>query len=131
MTPTVLGVAVTAASLVVMPLLGRAKQRLGKRLDSGATVGEGMQNYLCAVQAGAVLLGLGATAAFGWSWLDPVIGLLLAGWAVYEGIEAWRGEDCCKACGMPAEPSFRWPGEPFVALGHLQRVIGSGRPGFC
>ena len=46
MTPSVLGVAVTAASLVVMPLLGRAKQRLGKRLDSGATAGEGMQNYL-------------------------------------------------------------------------------------
>ena len=95
MTPSLLGVAVTAASLVVMPLLGRAKQRLGERLDSGATVGEGMQNYLCAAQAGAVLLGLGATAAFGWSWLDPVIGLLLAGWAVYEGVEAWHGEDCC------------------------------------
>ena len=62
-----------------MPLLGRAKQRLGERLDSGATVGEGMQNYLCAAQAGAVLLGLGATAAFGWTWLDPVVGLLLAG----------------------------------------------------
>jgi divalent metal cation (Fe/Co/Zn/Cd) transporter len=94
-TPGVLGVIVTAASLLVMPLLGRAKQRLGERLDSGATTGEGIQNYLCAAQAGAVLLGLGATAAFGWSWLDPVVGLLLAGWAVYEGIEAWQGEDCC------------------------------------
>ncbi|MHB8186464.1 MAG: cation transporter [Dermatophilaceae bacterium] len=93
--PSVLGVLVTAASLLVMPLLGRAKQRLGERLDSGATTGEGIQNYLCAAQAGAVLLGLGATAAFGWSWLDPVIGLLLAGWAIYEGIEAWHGEDCC------------------------------------
>ena len=94
-TPTVLGVLVTAASLVVMPLLGRAKQQLGERLDSGATTGEGIQNYLCAAQAGAVLIGLGATAAYGWTWLDPVIGLLLAGWAVYEGIEAWRGEECC------------------------------------
>ena len=94
-TPTVLGVLVTAASLLVMPLLGQAKQRLGERLDSGATTGEGIQNYLCAAQAGAVLLGLVATAAFGWTWLDPVIGLLLAGWAVYEGVEAWHGEDCC------------------------------------
>jgi len=94
-TPSLLGVLVTAASLVVMQLLGRTKQRLGERLDSGATTGEGIQNYLCAAQAGAVLLGLGATAAFGWTWLDPVIGLLLAGWAVYEGLEAWRGEDCC------------------------------------
>jgi divalent metal cation (Fe/Co/Zn/Cd) transporter len=94
-TPTLLGVFVTAASLVVMPLLGRAKQQLGERLDSGATTGEGIQNYLCAAQAGAVLLGLGATAAFGWIWPDPVIGLLLAGWAVYEGLVAWRGKDCC------------------------------------
>jgi divalent metal cation (Fe/Co/Zn/Cd) transporter len=94
-TPSVLGVLVTAASLLVMPLLGRAKERLGEQLDSGATTGEGIQNYLCAAQAGAVLLGLGATAAFGWTWLDPVIGLLLAGWAVHEDIEAWRGEDCC------------------------------------
>jgi divalent metal cation (Fe/Co/Zn/Cd) transporter len=94
-TPTVLGVLVTAASLLVMPLLGRAKARWGERLDSGATTGEGIQNYLCAAQAGAVLLGLAATAALGWTWLDPVVGLLLAGWAVYEGIQAWRGADCC------------------------------------
>jgi len=52
MTSSVLGVAVTAASLVVMPLLGAGhKQRLGKRLHSGATTGEGMQNYLCAAQS--------------------------------------------------------------------------------
>ena len=94
-TPSLLGVLVTAASLLVMPVLGQAKQRLGKQLDSGATTGEGIQNYMCAAQAGAVLLGLGATAAFGWTWLDPVIGLLLAGWAVVEGIKAWQGEDCC------------------------------------
>ena len=93
--PSLLGVLVTAASLLVMPALGQAKQRLGKQLDSGATTGEGIQNYMCAAQAGAVLLGLGATAAFGWTWLDPVIGLLLAGWAVVEGIKAWQGEDCC------------------------------------
>jgi divalent metal cation (Fe/Co/Zn/Cd) transporter len=90
-----LGLVVTAASLVVMPLLGRAKQRLGAQLNSEATSGEGLQNLMCAAQAGAVLIGLAATATLGWSWLDPAIGLLLAGWAIYEGIEAWRGEDCC------------------------------------
>ena len=94
-TTSVLGLVVTAASLVVMPLLGRAKQRLGAQLDSEATSGEGLQNLMCAAQAGAVLIGLAATATLGWSWLDPAIGLLLAGWAVYEGIEAWQGEDCC------------------------------------
>ena len=90
-----LGLAVTAASLVLMPALGYAKRRLGDRLGSGATAGEGTQNLLCAAQAGAVLAGLAATAAWGWSWLDPAVALLLAGWAVREGTSAWRGDDCC------------------------------------
>jgi divalent metal cation (Fe/Co/Zn/Cd) transporter len=94
-TTSALGLVVTAASLVVMPLLGRAKQHLGAQLNSEATTGEGLQNLMCAAQAGAVLIGLAATATLGWSWLDPAIGLLLAGWAIYEGIEAWQGEDCC------------------------------------
>lgn len=93
---TVLGMTLAASSLVVMPMLGYAKQLLGGRLDSGATAGEGIQNYLCAAQAGAVLLSLAATAALarGW-WLDPVIGLAIAAWSVWEGIQAWRGHDCC------------------------------------
>jgi divalent metal cation (Fe/Co/Zn/Cd) transporter len=90
-----LGLAVTAASLVLMPALGYAKRRLGRVLGSGATAGEGTQNLMCAAQAGAVLLGLAATAAWGWSWLDPAIALLLAGWAVREGIGAWHGDNCC------------------------------------
>lgn len=90
-----LGIAVTAASLLVMPGLGVAKRRLGRRLGSGATAGEGVQNLMCAGQAGAVLLGLAATAAFGWTWLDPVVALLLAAWAVREGLESWHGVDCC------------------------------------
>ena len=94
-TGSALGLVVTAASLVVMPLLGRAKQRLGARLGSEATSGEGLQNLMCAAQAAAVLVGLTATATLGWSWLDPAVGLLLAGWAVYEGVEAWRGDACC------------------------------------
>lgn len=93
--PSGLGVAVTAASLVLMPLLGIAKKRLGAVLDSAATAGEGVQNLMCAAQAGAVLLGLAGTAVLGWTWLDPAIALLLAGWAIREGREAWRGDDCC------------------------------------
>jgi len=92
---TGLGIGVTAASLLVMPGLGIAKKRLGVRLGSGATAGEGAQNLLCAAQAAAVLIGLAATAAYGWSWADPAIALLLAAWAIREGIEAWRGRDCC------------------------------------
>lgn len=90
-----LGIVITAVSLLGMPALGVAKRRLGAALGSGATAGEGGQNLLCAAQAGAVLLGLAATAALGWTWVDPVIALLLAAWAVREGREAWHGEDCC------------------------------------
>ena len=90
-----LGIAVTAASLLIMPAFGLAKRRLGERLNSGATAGEGMQNLICAAQAAAVLAGLATTARFGWNWIDPAVALLLAAWAIREGREAWRGEDCC------------------------------------
>ena len=93
---TVIGMALTAVALLEMPLLGRAKHKLGQRLGSAATFGEGTQNYLCAAQAAAVLATLAVTAAWagGW-WLDPVIGLAIAAVAVWEGIGSWRGDDCC------------------------------------
>lgn len=90
-----LGIAVTAASLAIMPALAIAKHRLGARLNSGATTGEGTQNLLCAYLAGAVLAGLTANAWLGWWWLDPLIGLAVAAVAIREGQKAWRGEDCC------------------------------------
>ncbi len=92
---SVLGIAVTASSLLIMPALGIAKTRLARHLDSDATAGEGTQNLLCAAQAAAVLVGLGIHAASGVNWVDPVIALALAAWAVREGLEAWRGEECC------------------------------------
>lgn len=88
------GIALAATSLVVMPYLGITKQRLAVRLGSPATRGEGRQNMLCAYLAGALLLGLVGNAAFGAWWLDPIVGLLIAGVAVREGVEAWRGEGC-------------------------------------
>lgn len=92
---TVLGVAVTASSLLVMPSLGLMKRRLARTVGSRATAGEGTQNLLCAAQALAVLVGLGVRAATGVTWVDPVIALVLAAWAVKEGRTAWQGEDCC------------------------------------
>ena len=56
------GIALTASSVVIMPVLGITKQRLGRRLSSGATAGEGIQNLMCAAQAAAVLLGLAVVA---------------------------------------------------------------------
>ena len=90
-----LGVAVTASSVVLMPALGVAKRRLGEQLGSGATAGEGTQNLLCAAQGAAVLVGLAANAAAGVWWLDAVIALGLAAFALREGRAAWRGEGCC------------------------------------
>jgi len=90
-----LGIALSASSMVVMPYLGIAKQRIAEQIGSAATKGEGRQNMLCAYLAGALLLGLLGNAAFGAWWLDPIVGLLIAGVAVKEGLEAWRGEGCC------------------------------------
>ena len=92
---SVIGMALTAASLVLMPILGRAKQVLGERLGSAATTGEGIQNYLCGIQAASVLVGLAVTAGWpGLWWFDPVIGLGIAGAAIWQGFRSWRGEDC-------------------------------------
>jgi divalent metal cation (Fe/Co/Zn/Cd) transporter len=92
---SVVGIALTASSLVLMPALGVLKHRLGARLGSRATAGEGTQNLLCAYLAAAVLVGLAANAVLGWWWLDPVVGLLIAAVAIREGREVWRGGDCC------------------------------------
>jgi divalent metal cation (Fe/Co/Zn/Cd) transporter len=97
-----LGIALSASSVVVMPYLGIAKQRLAEQLGSPATKGEGRQNMLCAYLAGALLLGLLGNALVGAWWLDPAVGLLIGALAVKEGLEAWRGEGCCAAAPLPA-----------------------------
>ena len=92
---TVVGIALAASSVILMPLLGIAKQRLADQLGSAATKGEGRQNMLCAYLAGALLIGLLGNSLAGAWWLDPTVGLLIAALAVKEGLEAWRGEGCC------------------------------------
>jgi len=73
-----LGIGLTAGNLVLCPLFGRAKQRIGEQLGSRATYGEGTQNMLCAILAGAVLVGLAANTLLGLWWLDPAIALVIA-----------------------------------------------------
>ncbi|MGW3348120.1 hypothetical protein ACWDA3_32930 [Nonomuraea rubra] len=92
--PSVLGIVVTTFSLVSMPVLGVAKRRLGARLASAATSGEGTQNLLCAAMAAGVLAGLWLNTV-GWWWVDPLVAVLLAAVAVREGGRAWHGHDCC------------------------------------
>lgn len=100
-TSSVLGVAVTASAIVLMPALGHAKLRLGQRLGSGATAGEGVQNLMCALQATAALIALlGASA--GLRVIDPIAALVVAGIAARESIELWQGDadDCCAPIGF-------------------------------
>ncbi len=92
---TVLAVALTVSAIVLMPLLGWAKLRFGRQLESGATSGEGVQNIMCAVQAATALAAL--VSAAGVSWVDPVAALAIAASALKEGRDGWRGESTCCA----------------------------------
>jgi divalent metal cation (Fe/Co/Zn/Cd) transporter len=96
-----LGIAVTASAIVLMPGLGWAKLRLGARLGSGATAGEGIQNLLCAAQATAALIALiGAGAGLGI--LDPIAALVIAAIAIKESAALWRDQPdaCCAPIGF-------------------------------
>jgi divalent metal cation (Fe/Co/Zn/Cd) transporter len=92
------GIGLAAVTLASMPVLARAKARVGDELDSSATVSEGRQNLLCAYMSAGLLVGLGANALLGWWWADPVTAFAIAGLALYEGREAWRGNACCDVC---------------------------------
>jgi divalent metal cation (Fe/Co/Zn/Cd) transporter len=103
------GIGLAIGSVLFMPMLGTAKQRLADQLGSAATAGEGRQNMLCAYLAAALLAGLLGNALVGAWWLDPAVGLLIAAVAVKEGIESWKGEGCCVAspldgAGFAADP---------------------------
>jgi divalent metal cation (Fe/Co/Zn/Cd) transporter len=91
------GIGLAAVTAPTMPLLARAKRRVGRRLGSSATVSEAAQNQICAYLSLALLVGLLANALFGWWWADPVAALVIAAVAAKEGVDAWRGErcDCC------------------------------------
>jgi divalent metal cation (Fe/Co/Zn/Cd) transporter len=88
------GIGLAIVTAPTMPLLARAKRRVGHALGSSATVGEAEQNMICAYLSVALLVGLGLNAAFGWWWADPSAALVIAGVAAREGVESWRGEHC-------------------------------------
>ena len=90
-----IGVGLAVGSVIIMPLLGIAKQRLANQIVLRQRRGKGRQNMLCAYLAGALLIGLLGNALVGAWWLDPAVGLLIAAVAVREGVEVWRGEGCC------------------------------------
>ncbi len=92
------GIGLAAITAPSMPLLARAKRKVGRRLNSSATVNEATQNMICAYLSVALLVGLLANTLAGWWWADPAAALVIAGVAVREGRESWRGEACCDTC---------------------------------
>lgn len=91
------GIGLAGITLLTMPPLAIAKARLAEKLGSPATKSEGQQNMLCAYLSAALLVGLGTNALFGLWWADPITALLIAGVAIKEGRESWRGDGCCAA----------------------------------
>jgi divalent metal cation (Fe/Co/Zn/Cd) transporter len=92
--PSIVGIVLAAVSLVVMPLLARAKRRVAVRLDSRALHADSRQTDLCAYLSAILLLGLSLNALFGWWWADSVAALIMVPIIAREGIEAFRGEAC-------------------------------------
>lgn len=97
---SLVGMVLAATSVIVMPVLARAKKRLGPTLGSQAVVSESRQTELCAWLSAVVLVGLGLNALLGWWWADPAAALGLAGFATFETVRTWRAdslEDTCCA----------------------------------
>jgi divalent metal cation (Fe/Co/Zn/Cd) transporter len=89
------GIGLTVAALLVMPLLGWRKRRVGSALRNPLVLADAAETILCATLAATTLLGLVLFAALGWWWADPVAALAVAWFAVREGREAWHGELAC------------------------------------
>ncbi|MGN9803066.1 cation diffusion facilitator family transporter [Micromonospora sp. L32] len=96
------GIGLAVASLLVMPLLVAAKRRTGRELGSATVMADSTQTMLCTYLSGVLLVGLVLNATWGWSWADPIAALVIAGVAVKEGVEAWRGEHCDDCAPLPA-----------------------------
>lgn len=92
---SIIGIALAALSLAIMPVLSWAQRRAGRELGSVSAVADSKQTLLCTYLSGVLLVGLVLNSAFGWSWADPLAALVIAAVAVKEGRDAWRGDTCC------------------------------------
>lgn len=92
---SLIGIILAAVSLVVMPLLVRAKRRVARSINSGALMADSKQTELCTYLSAILLGGLLLNALFGWWWADPVAALIMIPIIAKEGIEALQGETCC------------------------------------
>lgn len=93
--PSLIGIVVAAASLVIMPVLSLTQRRAGRELGSLSAVADSKQTLLCTYLSAVLLAGLLLNGILGWTWADPVAALGIAAIAVREGRNAWRGDTCC------------------------------------
>ena len=98
-----LGIALTALSVIVMPGLSFIERRSGRELGSATAIADSKQTLICTYLSAAVLVGLLMNTLFGWAWADAIAGLVVAVFAVREGIEAWKGDACATSVGMLLE----------------------------
>ncbi len=88
------GIVLAALSLIVMPLLARAKRRVAANIGSRALHADSRQTDLCAYLSAILLGGLALNALLGWWWADPLAGLVMTPIIANEGKEALRGKSC-------------------------------------
>ncbi|CAN5603252.1 cation transporter [soil metagenome] len=93
------GIVLAAVSLVIMPGLSWFERRTGRELGSPTAIADSKQTLLCAYLSAALLVGLLLNSLLGWAWADSLAALVIAGWAIKEGIEAWRGDACAVPVG--------------------------------
>ncbi len=115
-----IGIVLVALSLVIMPVLSYAQRRAGRELGSLSAVADSKQTLLCTYLSAVLLAGLALNSLFGWSWADPIAGLVIAGIAVREGINAWKGDTCCPA------PISAMPEPTRASCDCCQRQLGRG-----
>ena len=99
---SVTGMVLAALSLLVMPILARAKRGVATGLSSRALASEAMQTDVCAWLSAILLGGLLLRATLGWWWADPVAALAMVPLLVREGVERVRGRETC-GCGDACE----------------------------
>lgn len=92
------GIVLLIISLIVMPVLARAKRRVAVQIKSRALEADSKQTDLCVYLSAISLGGLALNAAFGWWWADPVAALIMIPIIVNEGVQGLRGETCCDDC---------------------------------
>ncbi|AYY14059.1 cobalt transporter [Actinobacteria bacterium YIM 96077] len=94
-----IGITLATVSLLVMPLLSWIERRTGRELGSASVVADSKQTLICSYLSAVLLAGLVLNSTLGWWWADPLAALVIAGFAVREGMEAWRGDTCAAPVG--------------------------------